>query len=154
MHESNRLSSVMVGCAVVMFHAIFAAIALAPGTRPSSRWWYWLGSLTYPLYLVYNRIGKVIWANLVPAHSELSSLTLQLVFSLTISAVIAAAVERRAVNFIHNALFQAGVGFVSYGRRGLDCLSRDRRSFRTLSMNTAATPRKKATRCALDHYSI
>jgi peptidoglycan/LPS O-acetylase OafA/YrhL len=95
MHDTDRVTSVVVVAAVVSFHLVFLAIALAPRILPDSRWWYVLGSLTYPLYLLHNRIGKIIWANRPAAQSEWFSLAIELAVAFSLASVIAAIVERR-----------------------------------------------------------
>jgi peptidoglycan/LPS O-acetylase OafA/YrhL len=106
MHDITPLSSLVVAASVVVFHAIFAVIALTPDILPSSRWWDWLGCLTYPLYLLHNRIGKIIAANLSASHSAWASLSMELAFSLTAAAIIAAVIERRACGAFHKRLLQ------------------------------------------------
>jgi peptidoglycan/LPS O-acetylase OafA/YrhL len=103
------LTSFVVATSVVAFHALFTAIALIPGILPSSRWWYWLGGLTYPLYLLHQRIGKIISANLTTSYPVWASLAVNLAVALVASAIIAAAVERRACGAFHRALLQTAI---------------------------------------------
>ncbi len=118
-HQITPLSSFVVGACVVLFHAIFVAIVLIPGILPSSRWWYWLGSLTYPLYLLHNRIGKIIAASLSTSHSAWATLAVQLGVALIASAIIAAAVERRACGMFQKALLQTAIHFKAWTTRSL-----------------------------------
>jgi peptidoglycan/LPS O-acetylase OafA/YrhL len=112
LHEIiTPLSSFVVASSVVLFHALFAAIALIPNILPPSRWWYWLGGLTYPLYLLHNRVGKIISARLSARHSGWVSLAVELVIALVAAAIIAAAVERRACGAFHKALSQMATRF-------------------------------------------
>jgi len=110
MHEIiTPLTGFIVAASVVVFHALFAAIALIPGILPSSRWWYWLGGLTYPLYLLHNRIGKIISEKVSASHSAGTTLAVELAVALAAAAIIAAAVERRACGAFHKALLQTAV---------------------------------------------
>lgn len=103
------LSSIIVASSVVIFHAIFAAIALIPSIIPPSRWWYWLGGLTYPLYLLHNRIGKIISANLSTTHSAWASLAVEFAVAVVGATIIAAAVERRACGAFHKSLLEMAI---------------------------------------------
>jgi peptidoglycan/LPS O-acetylase OafA/YrhL len=112
LHEIiTPVSTFVVASSVLLFHALFAAIALIPAILPPSRWWYWLGGLTYPLYLLHNRIGKIISASLSTTHSAWATLAVELAIALVGAAIIAAAVERRACGAFHKALLETAIRF-------------------------------------------
>jgi peptidoglycan/LPS O-acetylase OafA/YrhL len=109
MAESSAASSVVVAAAVVLFHALFGVIALSPGSLPNSRLWYWLGGLTYPLYLLHNRIGKVIAAT-VPA-GPLVILAAETIVATALAIVLAALVERGFCGIFHRWLLRMAIRF-------------------------------------------
>lgn len=104
MHVRTQVSDMVVAAAIVTMHAVFLVVAVRPSWLPASRWWYVLGSLTYPLYLLHNRIGKTIWAQLLaPLPNVLALLVaLSVVFALT--AAVAAVTERRLCSALARAL--------------------------------------------------
>lgn len=81
------------------------AIALrVPLVRPSRRW-YVLGSLTYPLYLLHNRIGKVMRDELVArGWSELAALLAMLLVAYGLASIFAALIERRVCGAVQRRL--------------------------------------------------
>jgi peptidoglycan/LPS O-acetylase OafA/YrhL len=109
MHEITPQTSFVIAVFVILFHAIFAAIVVIPGILPASQWWYKLGCLTYPLYLLHNRIGKLIFASFSTSHSAWASLVVELALILTLSGIIAAVVERRACGVFHKALLETAI---------------------------------------------
>jgi peptidoglycan/LPS O-acetylase OafA/YrhL len=109
MAESSRASGIVVAASVVAFHLLFAAIAFRPRILPASTLWYWLGGLTYPLYLVHNRIGDAI-ATLLPG-GPWTILFVELTVAMAISIVLAAIVERRLGGTFHKWLLQHAVRF-------------------------------------------
>ena len=106
MYGITPLSGFIVAASVISFHVFFAAIAMTPGILAPSRWWYRLGGLTYPLYLLHARIGKIMGANLSVSHSAWTILAVELVVALAVSAIIAATIERRAYALFHTTLMQ------------------------------------------------
>ncbi len=51
----------IVGALVVLAHAIFLTLSLRAWRLPASPIWYWLGGLTYPLYLLHSDAGYAVW---------------------------------------------------------------------------------------------
>jgi peptidoglycan/LPS O-acetylase OafA/YrhL len=96
---------VVVPLAVVLCHVVLLAIALrVPLVRPSRRW-YVLGSLTYPLYLLHNRIGKVMRDELVArGWSELAALLAMLLVAYGLASIFAALIERRVCGAVQRRL--------------------------------------------------
>jgi peptidoglycan/LPS O-acetylase OafA/YrhL len=80
---------------IVFFHGLFLAIVLRPGLLPNSKIWFWLGCLTYPLYLLHNRIGKLLWSHLPTEFSDWTSLLITTGIVLMMAWLVAAIVERR-----------------------------------------------------------
>lgn len=111
MTGTTLASDFVVAASVVAFHIVFGVIALVPSILPASRWWYVLGGLTYPLYLLHNRIGKVIWAQLSTTQPLWVAVAIEATVVMAVSAIIAALVERRACGKLHRALLQTAVRF-------------------------------------------
>jgi peptidoglycan/LPS O-acetylase OafA/YrhL len=106
LEATTPLTGFVVAASIVAFHGLFAAIVLIPNILPSSRWWYWLGSLTYPLYLLHNRIGKIISAILSASLSAWMSLAVEVAVTLAVAAIVAATLERRACGAFHEWLLR------------------------------------------------
>ncbi len=96
MRQVTPVSSVVVASAVVAFHAMFVTIALVPDILRGSKWWYILGSLAYPLYLLHNAIGKNLWGRLPDAVPPAAGYVILFATVYAMAAVVAAATERRA----------------------------------------------------------
>ena len=87
---------------VVVLHIAFLTLALRWWSLPSLRIWFWLGAVTYPLYLLHARAGKAIWKQL--PGDEWLRLCAVLVLILLISAAFALTIERRACRTMGHAL--------------------------------------------------
>ncbi len=111
MVETTRASDFAVALSVVAFHIVFGLIASVPAILPASPWWYRLGGLTYPLYLLHNRIGKVVWDRLSATQPVAIALAIDVTIVVAMSALIAAAVERRACGMLQKALLHSAVRF-------------------------------------------
>jgi len=104
MSETSRGSGIVVAGTVVVLFGIFAAICLKSGLLPASRWWYWLGSLTYPLYLLHNRISKELAATTLGLWSPWQLLGVQLAVALGLASVVALVIERNACSRVQRYL--------------------------------------------------
>jgi peptidoglycan/LPS O-acetylase OafA/YrhL len=107
----GTVTTVVIVCAIVAFHLAMGAIALKPSILPASRKWYILGSLTYPLYLLHNQIGKALGATFDGHMPFTVSLLLRLAIIYGASAVIAAIIERRGCAAFQRALQRAVARF-------------------------------------------
>ena len=83
-------STVVVVTAIVAFHVGMATIALMPRILPASPRWYLLGSITYPLYLLHNRVGKSVNHLFGDSVSPGVSLVAMLVVAYGLSSMVAA----------------------------------------------------------------
>jgi peptidoglycan/LPS O-acetylase OafA/YrhL len=97
-------SSWVAASVVVVFHMVFVAIAVRSRVLPENRWWYLLGSLTYPLYLLHNRVGKTLWAHLPEGLPPWAALATVIAVIYLLSSVVAAIVERRLCSAFHRAM--------------------------------------------------
>ena len=64
--------------------------------------WYWLGSLTYPLYLVHNVIGKHVYAQL--SFSPWTNVACVIVLVLGIATIMAVTIEQRGCAMLQRYL--------------------------------------------------
>ena len=96
--------------AVVVFHGLLALVTLRPTIVPRWTAFFWLGSLTYPLYLLHGRIGKVITSRLPAAIPNWMALGISLVVVCSLSVAVAIVVERNWCGKFQRLLTrQAGV---------------------------------------------
>ena len=107
-------STIVVAVAIVVFHVALVVIALRPPMLRHARAWYLLGSLTYPLYLAHNQIGKVLAAPLEETASFGVSLALRLAIVIGVATIIAFFTERRACGAVQRALFRARRRVLAY----------------------------------------
>jgi peptidoglycan/LPS O-acetylase OafA/YrhL len=93
---------VVVGGFIVFAHLLFLALSLRAWRLPESRAWYWLGGLTYPLYLLHKEAGEAIWHKLpVPPWTGIA---IVLALVLTLSRVLAVYTEQRACRAMQRGL--------------------------------------------------
>jgi peptidoglycan/LPS O-acetylase OafA/YrhL len=111
MSVQTTLSGVIAASSVALFHIVFAAIALLPRLLRFSPWWYALGSLTYPLYLLHNRVGKTLWDALTPWAPAWLAFAIVLSVALLLAAAVAIVIERRACGAVHKRLLHTAVRF-------------------------------------------
>lgn len=79
-----------VGGIMLALELIFALMAARRWALPVSPFWYWLGSLTYPLYLLHSRAGKTLYAMLPAALGQWERIGIALsgVFALTVALAV------------------------------------------------------------------
>jgi peptidoglycan/LPS O-acetylase OafA/YrhL len=87
---------------VAATYGAFLALALQWWRLPASRVWFWVGGLTYPLYLIHAQAGRLLWLAL--PGSEWVRSALVLLASLLAAVVLARYSERRACGALHHAL--------------------------------------------------
>ena len=75
---------------------LFAAVAMRKIGAMTSRAWFSLGALTYPLYLIHNQVGKAVFSALGNHVNEWVRLPIVLITIGAISWAMAAIVEQRA----------------------------------------------------------
>jgi len=93
---------VVVGGFIVFAHLVFLALSLRAWRLPESRAWYWLGGLTYPLYLLHLEAGKAIWQKL--PVSPWTGLAIVAVAVLLVSRLLAVYTEQRACRAMQRGL--------------------------------------------------
>jgi peptidoglycan/LPS O-acetylase OafA/YrhL len=91
----GTMTSVVIVCAIIAFHLAMLVIALKPQILPASRWWYILGSLTYPLYLIHNMVAKALGVVFDGRMPFGVSLAIRLAIVYGIASIVAALIERR-----------------------------------------------------------
>lgn len=106
MKSVTPTSTVVVVSAVVVFHLALIGIALIPRILPESRNWYLLGAVTYPLYLLHSRIGKVVWASVQRSAPLAVALFVSLAVVYLLAWVVSALVERRLSKSVHRTLLR------------------------------------------------
>jgi peptidoglycan/LPS O-acetylase OafA/YrhL len=87
---------VTVGVLVLLCHAVFLLVALRKWNLSPNPLWYWLGCLTYPLYLIHNIVGKRIDSVLLGlGWNEWAAVLTVIVFVTGVAILLAALVERK-----------------------------------------------------------
>lgn len=97
---------VAVGLTCMSF-ALVLSVALGLWRLPVSPVWVGLGALTYPLYLLHNQIGKVIWTRTSETmNSGLRLLTVAVIIGV-LTLVVTMISERRLAPLVNKKLQQA-----------------------------------------------
>ncbi len=89
---------------VVLFHALFAAIALHKAKLPLSAGWFTLGSLTYPLYLLHNQIGKAVAVSAAGRVGCAGATVLGILVPLLLAFLFAQTTEKKVCPWLRNLL--------------------------------------------------
>ena len=80
------------------------AVATRRWTLPETPVWYWLGSLTYPLYLLHAIAGKTLYGMLPTAWGVWSRMTVALAAVFAVVALLAVAIEQRGCSALYRWL--------------------------------------------------
>jgi peptidoglycan/LPS O-acetylase OafA/YrhL len=89
---------------IAIAHAAFAAIALRLWSLPASPIWYWLGSLTYPLYLLHSNAGTLLYGLLPPAWGIWPRIAVALASVLAVTTLLAISIEQRGCRALYRLL--------------------------------------------------
>jgi peptidoglycan/LPS O-acetylase OafA/YrhL len=90
-------------CAIILgMSVVLLLLALRAWSLPRVRLWFWLGCLTYPLYLTHAKVGHLVWNRL--GGEEWPRMWLVLGMVLILSSVMAAVIERRLCPALHKWL--------------------------------------------------
>jgi peptidoglycan/LPS O-acetylase OafA/YrhL len=87
---------------------LFLALTMTSARLPRSQVWYWLGAMTYPLYLLHNEFGGRIREALPAEIGEWSRLGLTIASVLAASAFLAYFVENKGCHALRALLQGAG----------------------------------------------
>lgn len=101
-HSSSFETQLTVVAIILGMSIVLLLLALRWWSLPRVRLWFWLGCLTYPLYLTHARPGNNVFNSLGGAQWPCMWLVLGLV--LLVSIVLAAVVERRLCPAFHKWL--------------------------------------------------
>jgi peptidoglycan/LPS O-acetylase OafA/YrhL len=93
-------------CVLILLAAfgLFLLIALHRFRLPQSGLWYWLGGMTYPLYLIHYRATGAL---LVGVPKTWWHASVHILIALALSAILAAASERRLCPLFNRLLLRA-----------------------------------------------
>lgn len=101
--NSTAFSSQFTVCVIILaIGVVLLLVALRRWRLPQARLWFWLGCLTYPLYLTHARPGHSVYLRL--GGDEWTRMWLVLGLVLLVSLVLAAVVERRLCSKFHKLL--------------------------------------------------
>jgi peptidoglycan/LPS O-acetylase OafA/YrhL len=92
----------VVGGFIFFAHLVFLALSLRAWRLPDSRAWYWLGGLTYPLYLLHEQAGIHIWLQL--QVSPWIGIAIVVAAILLLSRLLAVYTEQRACRAMQRGL--------------------------------------------------
>ena len=101
-HSTSFGTQATVVTIILAMSVVLLLLALRWWSLPRVRLWFWMGCLTYPLYLTHARPGHSVFNNLGGAEWPRMWLVLGLV--LLVSFVLAAVVERRVCPALHKWL--------------------------------------------------
>jgi peptidoglycan/LPS O-acetylase OafA/YrhL len=102
-HSSSLATQLTVAAIIVGMSIVLLLVALRWWRLPSrTRLWFWLGCLTYPLYLTHARPGRNVFN--VLGGDEWTRMWIVLALVLLVSLVMAAVIERRVCPALHKWL--------------------------------------------------
>jgi peptidoglycan/LPS O-acetylase OafA/YrhL len=101
-HSTSPATLLAVFAVLLGISVVFLLLALRKWRLPRSRLWFWLGCLTYPLYLTHAKPAHQLWLRL--GGDEWTRMWLVLGLVLLLSIVLAAVVERRVCRAFHRLL--------------------------------------------------
>lgn len=105
-HQPGPVVNIVGAVVVVLFFAMLYMVASRRIELPDSALWIRLGELTYPLYLLHNRIGRAIGEWIRPLAGVELALTAAILVPFLLAALIARTVERRACPWLRRALMR------------------------------------------------
>jgi peptidoglycan/LPS O-acetylase OafA/YrhL len=95
-HDASLRAQFWVASIVVIEYLALLLVAMRRLHLPPSSTWYWLGAMTYPLYLLHNRAGGIVLRWLPSNQSSAALLhTVVIGIALAIALLLAATVEYR-----------------------------------------------------------
>jgi peptidoglycan/LPS O-acetylase OafA/YrhL len=101
--QSTSFETQFTVCAIILgMNIVLLLLALRWWSLPRVRLWFWLGCLTYPLYLTHAKAGHLVWNHL--GGEEWPRMWLVLGMVLVLSSVMAAVIERRLCPAFHKVL--------------------------------------------------
>jgi peptidoglycan/LPS O-acetylase OafA/YrhL len=106
--ESQLASPVVVGVLIVAFHLGLLAVAMRWIRLGNSAIWFWLGALTYPLYLLHNVVGRTWFAALEPHLGDWARLGVVMVLAYALAWVCARYLEPAARDAVAALLNRIG----------------------------------------------
>jgi peptidoglycan/LPS O-acetylase OafA/YrhL len=93
---------------VIALCVTMSGVATRRWTLQDARGWYWLGSLTYPLYLLHAMAGKALFGMLPSLWSVWFRMGVSLAAVLAAAALLAAGIEQRGCQALYRWLSGAG----------------------------------------------
>ncbi|MGH8240464.1 MAG: acyltransferase family protein, partial [Steroidobacteraceae bacterium] len=101
-HSTSLETQLTVIAVLLAMSIVLLLLALRRWSLPPARLWFWLGCLTYPLYLIHAKPGNSVFLRL--GGDEWPRMWLVLALVLLVSGVLAAVVERRLCPALHKFL--------------------------------------------------
>ena len=90
--------------AVLLFYTLFTAISFHKIRLPRSACWIILGSVTYPLYLLHNQIGKTIAASVAGTLGASTGIALGIVGSFLLAIILTQTTEKKGCPWLKRIL--------------------------------------------------
>ncbi|OZY87712.1 hypothetical protein CBP51_12355 [Cellvibrio mixtus] len=106
MANSNSISWTIAGILIFIFHCLFLVIALHKLNIAFNPIYTLLGGITYPLYLLHNRAGKLFIDTLSPATGEALAILITTTLMLLLSYLIYRYAEPHAAPLLKRCLQQ------------------------------------------------
>lgn len=105
MFGDESLQALLIAGAIVgAQYLLFYAVALRKLEISASGWWVWLGSLTYPLYLVHNVIRRTLAARYAPMLGDVTAMLLGMAASVALAAVFSRTTETYGCHWLRRML--------------------------------------------------
>ena len=99
---ANVVAAMLAACAALL------AVATRTWSLPSTSLWYWLGSLTYPLYLLHAMAGKALYGMLPVSWGLWPRVAVSLAAVFAVATLLAVGIEQRGCTALYRYL--SGIG--------------------------------------------
>lgn len=89
---------------VVLQYILFMMLAIRTIRVAESKWWVIFGSITYPLYLLHNQVGKAIAASVVPVVGSVGAVVIAFAITFLLAVLLSRTVEKSACPWLRGVL--------------------------------------------------
>lgn len=103
---ADPLSGVIVPSLILLFFGLFAVLILRKHNSTASRFSYWAGALTYPLYLIHATMGALVYELLRPRLGVAIALLTITILALTVAWIITVTIDIPARKPLSDLLYR------------------------------------------------
>jgi hypothetical protein len=100
----TRSDVIVAQIVVTLFFVVFALSCIVDVSRFLPTYFVSAAALTYPLYLIHNRAGKLLFDTLVGHTGKFAALAVSIAASVSVAALIVTLVDRRLSKYVDSQL--------------------------------------------------